>query len=270
MSPFSLPFMWTALASGLLAGTALSLIGVFLTARRASFAGLAVSQLAALGAVAGIACGLEHGLMGASFLLAWAGMLLLPRLARRRRASEESWTACLYVLGAGLSVAVLSKTPHGEARAMTVFFGNVLALGPSEIWESAAMLAAAALFLGLWYPRWIWMSFDPASAAVSGLKTGRWDAFFFSLFAALMAAGIHVLGVLLAFAHLVLPAALGFLAARRPAAVFGIAAGSSAAATAAGLYLSFRLDVPAGPFIASLLGTAVLVAGALRWRRPAH
>jgi ABC-type Mn2+/Zn2+ transport system permease subunit len=264
MTPFALPFMRTALYCGLLAGTALALLGVFMTARRSAFAGLAVSQLAALGAVAGIYWGLEHGLIGLSFGLACAGMLALPRLGRARRVSAEAWVGCLYVLGAGLAVVLLSKTPHGEAHTLRVFFGNILALDAAEVWESLALLAAVVAALGLWLPRWIWIFFDPGSAEVAGLSVARWNLFFYFLFAAVMAAGIHILGVLLAFAYLLLPASLGFLTSRRLANVFAVSVGVAAASTTVGLYLSFSLDVPAGPFIAALLALGALTAGLLR------
>ena len=61
MTPWTLPFFWTALAAGVLCGAALSLLGVFVVARREVFVGLTVAQLAGLGTVLGVVLGAGHG-----------------------------------------------------------------------------------------------------------------------------------------------------------------------------------------------------------------
>ncbi len=261
MNAFALPFMRIALAAGLLAGTSLALLGVFMTVRRVAFSGLAVSQLAALGTVVGVSLlDIHLGAEALALVFVGLGMVLLSRLSKTRRAPQESWVACLYVLGAGLSVLALSKAPRGESETLGIFFGNVLSLRPAEVWESLAMLAATGLALWVWFRRWIWISFDPVSAEVAGIQVEGWNFLFYSLFAAAMTLGIHIFGVLLAFAYLVLPATAGLLLARRLKALFGVVVLVTAAATVAGFALSFSLDFPTGPFIASLLAAMALAA----------
>jgi ABC-type Mn2+/Zn2+ transport system permease subunit len=263
MNPFALPFMRIALAAGLLAGTSLALLGVFMTVRRVAFSGLAVSQLAALGTVVGVSLLDVHlGAEGLALAFVGLGMLALSRLSKRRRTPQESWVACLYVLGAGVSVLALSKAPRGESETLGIFFGNVLSLRPAEVGESLAMLAATGLALWTWFRRWIWISFDPVSAEVSGVRVEGWNFLFYALFAAAMTLGIHVFGVLLAFAYLVLPATAGLLLARRMRPLFLTVVLVTAGATVAGFALSFALDFPTGPFIASLLAVTALGAEA--------
>lgn len=268
MNPFSLPFIQTALAASLLAGNALALIGAFVLMRRVSFSGLAVSQLAALGAVAGVFLGAHH-VAGFAAALACAalGMASLAYLGRSRRTPEESWVACLYVLGAALAVLILAKDPQGETHTMSLFFGNVLALGPEEVAEAGALLGATLLILGCWLKRWIWLFFDPLSAQVSGLAAGRWHLLFLFLFAASMTVAIHLFGVLLAFAYLLLPAMTALLLC---ASLRGLLLGLPLACSLPillGVYLSFHWDFPTGPFIAGLMALQALAAGVLRSAR---
>ncbi len=265
MNPFSFPFMRTALAVSLLAGTAVSVIGAFVLVRRQVFVGLAASQLAAMGAV-GVLLGLHASAHGVALSVVAGGMFLAARLARSQRAPAESWLAVLYILGAGSAVMLLSKSPLGEAHAMGVFFGNVLALGPHDVWESVILFALTAVFAGLWSYKWIWISYDPLSARVAGLRVDMWNFLFWALFAAAMTLAIHLFGVLLAFAYLVLPAVAGLLTCRRMGFLFVAVPMVSAGATVAGFCLSFLWDLPTGPFVAFLLALICLAVRLLEGR----
>ena len=260
MNPFALPFMRTALAASVFTGTSLSLLGAFMTSRRVAFSGLAVSQLAALGTVVGVSL-LPFHAGGGALALAFVGlgMFLLSRLSRTRTAPSEAWVACLYVLGAGAAVLILSKAPRGESDTLGVFFGNVLSLTTTEVGESLAMAAGVVLVLGVWLRRWVWIFVDSVSAE-SGIAVERWNFLFYALFAVAMTMAIHIVGVLLAFAYLILPAAAGFAAMRRMRDLFLFIPLLAAGITVAGFYASFRMDFPTGPFVAVLLASAALLA----------
>lgn len=267
MNPLALEFMRNALAASLLAGAALSIIGVLILARRISFSGLAAAQLAALGGAVSAAAGWHFGGFGVALALVMIGMALLPPLAANRRVPQEGWVACLFVLGAGLSVLLLSKAPSGEAHSMDIFFGNLLSVGPWETAEAGALLAGTLLVLGLWLHRWVWIVFDPLSVQVAGLRLGAWNVALLAMLALSMTISIHVLGVLLAFAYLILPATAALLLARRLLTPFLFAPALAAACTVGGCWSSLRWDLPTGPLIAVLLAVAALAAGLYRLAR---
>jgi len=260
MTFLALPFMRTAFGAGLLAGTALSVIGIFSATRSVSFSGLAASQLAALGGVVGIVLGLHIGASVFSWVFVLMGLFALALLSRSRRTSADSWVATLYVLGAALAVLVLSKSPRGETEALGIFFGNILALGNREVWEALVLFLLTLAGLAIWFRRWVWLAFDPAGAEVAGVRVGLWNGIFQVVFAAALTLSIHIFGVLLSFAYLVLPATAGLLVVRRIQSLVVFCAVSAAAVTAIGFELSFRWDFPTGPFVSALL--ALLAIGA--------
>jgi zinc transport system permease protein len=249
----SLPFMRTAFGAGLLAGTALSVIGIFSATRSVSFSGLAASQLAALGGVVGIVLGLHIGASIFSWSFVLAGLFALASLSRSRRTSADSWVAALYVLGAALAVLVLSKSPRGETEALGIFFGNILALGTKEVWEALFLFVLTGMGLAIWFRRWVWLAFDPAGAEVAGVRVGLWNGVFQVFFAAALTLSIHIFGVLLSFAYLVLPATAGLLVVRRVHSLVAFCAVSAAVVTAVGFEISFRWDFPTGPTVSALL-----------------
>jgi ABC-type Mn2+/Zn2+ transport system permease subunit len=260
MSFWGLPFMRIAFAAGLFAGASLSVIGVFSATRSVAFSGLAASQLAALGGALGVLLGLHAGASALSWALVVAGFVALSFLSRSRKTSADSWVAALYVSGAALSVLILSKAPRGESEALGVFFGNILSLGPVEMWEAAGLflLTVAGLILG--FRRWVWLAFDPVGAEVAGVRAGLWNGVFTLFFAAALTLSIHIFGVLLTFSYLILPATAGLLLTRRVRGLVIYCVVSSAAATVVGFELSYRWDFPTGPFVSALLALLALAA----------
>lgn len=263
MSFLEFPFMRTAFLVSLLAGNTVALLGLMILMRRTAFSGLAVSQLAALGGVVGILLG-HHSSFGTAVVLVLMGLAILSRLARGRVVPQEAWVAALYVAGASLAVLILAKAPMGEAHTLNVFFGNVLTLGNLEIIESAILLAVTVPVMGIWMNRWIWISFDPQSAEVAGIKLGRWNFFFYALFAVAMTFAIHFFGVLLAFAYLVLPATAALLFTRRVKTLLLAVPVITTLGILTGFEISFRYDWPTGPFLSAVFTVIVAAAGLFR------
>lgn len=263
MSAFELPFMRTALAAGLLGGNALALLGAFVLLRGVSFSGLAISQLAALGTVVGAVLGLHFGGWVAALACVALGVGLHLVLGRAR-GPEDAWVACLYVLAAAGAILVLAKAPHGESHTMSVFFGNLLALDSPEVFEAGGLFAAVLAVVAPWLHRWVWLSFDPLAATVAGVWVRRWAALYLLLFAAAMTVGIHLFGVLLSFAFLLMPAAAALQWSKRLWHLAALTPAIASACTVLGLWLAFYWDFPAGPFVAGLLGTVLLASGLAR------
>jgi ABC-type Mn2+/Zn2+ transport system permease subunit len=143
---------------------------------------------------------------------------------------------------------------------MGLFFRNILTITPLEEAEGVGLLGVTSAALAAGFHRWVWVSFDPVSAEVAGLKVGRWTFAFNVLFALAMTLAIHIVGVLLAFAYLLLPATAGLSLSRRLSGVFLTAILTAVGATVAGFALSMRWDLPTGSLVAALLATAALAA----------
>jgi zinc/manganese transport system permease protein len=75
---------------------------------------------------------------------------------------------------------------------------------------------------------------------------------------------VPIAGVLLVFSFLVVPAAIAFQFTRRYGALAIVSWLVGAAASAAGLLVSFRYDLPTGPMVVVMFGLLLLLAGAAR------
>jgi ABC-type Mn2+/Zn2+ transport system permease subunit len=90
---------------------------------------------------------------------------------------------------------------------------------------------------------------------------------FHVLLALAVIASISVVGIVLANALLVIPAATAKLLARSLGQMFVLAPLFGLASVLVGLLASYRLDLPSGPAIVAVAGAAFLIAWAAAGRR---
>jgi ABC-type Mn2+/Zn2+ transport system permease subunit len=70
--------------------------------------------------------------------------------------------------------------------------------------------------------------------------------------------------VLMVFSFLVVPAVTAFLFTRRPGVLTVLSWSTGAVASAAGLAISYRYDLPTGPLVVCTFGLVLLLAAAVR------
>ena len=75
-------------------------------------------------------------------------------------------------------------------------------------------------------------------------------------------------GVLMVFSFLVVPAVIAFLFTAHPSKLTIISWSSGAVASALGLWISYKGDLPTGPTIVCSYGLLLMVAGLVRRLKP--
>jgi ABC-type Mn2+/Zn2+ transport system permease subunit len=107
-----------------------SFLGVYVVLKRIVFLSIALAQMAS----AGVALGLllhVHPLVTA-LAGSLAGAACLARAGQRRWVPVEAVLGVSYVLAGALAVIFLAKNPLGEARALSMLFGNILSVPPTS------------------------------------------------------------------------------------------------------------------------------------------
>lgn len=261
---FELEFMRLAAVAGVAAALALSVLGVYVVLRRVVFVGLTLANVATLGAATALTVGLPVHSMAMAATLAGAAALALAGTPRRLPA--ESLIGWGFAAAAAGTVLVLAHA-SADTDAMRLLYGNVLAITTEEALLLALIAVAVLALHTLFARRFVLVVFDPDAARAAGIRTGAWTLLLYLTVGAATAAAIHEAGALLTFALLILPAMSALLLTRGLAAAFAAAAVIAVAAVLGGLVLSFKWDLPTGPFTVALLAAAVpaaRVAGALR------
>jgi len=261
---FQLPFMRTALLAGCATGAACAVIGVYVVLNRMVFLGAALAQLSAAGIAFGFLLGVHA--TAPAILFALGGVALL---AFRRGTSGITTDALLGVVFAvawAASILMVSRSAQGADELNHMLQGNILTATHGDVRVLAALLAAILALHLLFARRFIFVSFDPETAGTLGLRTGLWRFFLYASLGATIALTIHVVGILVVFALLVLPPIGGLLLGRRLPSVFAVSVMLALAGVFAGLLISFHADLSSGAAIVACLGVLVVLARAFRRR----
>lgn len=256
------PFIRTALAGTLAVGIVCAWLGVYVVLRRVVFVGATLAQISSAGIALGILTGWNPSVpsLGLTFL----AVLFFAHPSFGRRWPQDAVLGILFTVAGAAAVLLVAHTARGNEAVVNLLQGNLLALTSAAAWR---MAIAFGVILGIhlvFRKEFLYLSFDPSMAATQGYREGLWNLVFYGLLGLAIALAIRSVGVLLMFAFLVVPPAIGLLVARRMAGVLAVAVASAGVAVFVGIWLSYRWDFPSGPMIVAVLAGLLLAAGLAR------
>jgi len=236
-----------ALLEAVLLGAACGPLGAWLVLQRRAYAAESLSHALfpglALAAVAGapLVLGALGGMAVAAVLVSLAG--------RQERVGPDVavgvTVTTLFALG-----ALLALRPDAPTRLGDLLFGDLLATSASDVWRTAALVAALLVALALAHRALVLAAFDPPAARSLGISPGRADFVLLVLLALALAATVQALGNLLAVALLLAPAAAALRLTRRLVAAMALAAGLAVLAAVLGIEASYHWELAAGSSVA--------------------
>jgi zinc transport system permease protein len=249
---------------GLLGSLSFGIVGSYVVVRRISYAAHGISHAVLLGI--GAALFLHHviGLswvspMGGAFatalLSAWiigASTLYAPHRA-------DSIISAVTVTGLSGGLLFLARTP-GYFDPMSVLFGDILLVGPGDVWR-IGLLNLAVVVAGLFfYVRLQMVCFDEEFARLRGVNVRFWFILLMMLTALTVVIMMQIVGLVLGTALLTLPVmtALRFSRSLRHSMVLSPLV--CALCVTGGLALSYQFDLPCGPVIVLLAGVLYLLS----------
>ncbi|HEX7560049.1 MAG TPA: metal ABC transporter permease, partial [Usitatibacter sp.] len=229
--------------------------GLQVLERNVIFVDLALAQVAALGATAAFLLGHPpQGLAAHAYALGFtvaAAALLASTRAWSGRIPQEAQIGVVYVVAAAAALLLVDRAPQGAEHIRQILTGNILTVGWSELAWAIALYAA----VGLAYPR-----------IARVLKPSGWisEFAFYAAFGVVVTSSVALAGVLLVFAFLIIPAAIGVLHATRFASQLAIAWIAGTAAAFVGLAISYASDLSTGATLVCTYGAALAMAGVAR------
>ncbi len=246
-----------------------SYLGLHVIAREVIFVDLSLAQMAALGSAVAILAGSQPDSRVAffyalGFTSLGAGIFALTRTHERGRVPQEAIIGIIYVVASAAAILVADRTPRGGEAIKDILVGSLLWVTWPVIFRLAAVYAALGLFHWVLRRRFLTISFSPEVALAQGWNIRLWDFLFYLSFGMVITFSVPIAGVLLVFSFLVVPAAIAFQFARNQAALAVVSWVAGILASAGGLWLSFRYDLPTGPLIVCAFGVLLLLAYVLR------
>ena len=251
-------FMRRALIACVALAVSATPLGVFLSLRRMSLIGDALSHAVLPGAAIGyLISGLSLVAMGVGGLIAGLAVALLSGAVSRYTPLKEDASFAGFYLGSLALGVTLVSLRGSSVDLLHVLFGSLLAVDKPALLLVGAIAAFTLLMLAAIYRPLVIDAFDPDFLRAQG----KWSApLVHSLFLLLvvlnLVAGFQVLGTLMSVGLMMLPAASARFWSRHLAWMLAAAMGLAIAAAVIGLVLSWRFSLPAGPAV--VLSAALL------------
>jgi ABC-type Mn2+/Zn2+ transport system permease subunit len=256
LDPFGYQFFVRGLAAAVIAGALCGLIGVYVTLRGMSYIGHGLSHAIFGGYAAAPLLGVPVVLGAGAWGLASA--LAINAVTRTRRIGADAAIGVVTTASFALGVALLTRFGNKGPAFDALLFGSINGVSTSDLLLLAGALAfAVAVFTGL-YRAFLFSTFDPEVADVSGVPVRRMDALLMLVLSVSILATLKIIGVTLVAATLVIPAVVARMLSDSFSRMLWISTGLGASAGAVGMYLSFQLAIPSGTTIV-LVNAAVFV-----------
>jgi zinc/manganese transport system permease protein len=253
---FAYGFMQNAFVAGTIVAIMGGLVGYFVVIRRLAFATEALSHGGFAGATGAVVIH-QDPFLGLLAFVTFAGVLM-GLLGDRLRGRDVAIGATLaFSLALGSLFLTISTKLAGEA--VNILFGNILAISRADVLFVVGFACLTLLVLGVMFRPLLFASVDPEIAEARGLPVRGLGIAFMVLLGFAVATAVQVVGVLLIFALLILPAASAQHVTSRPSRAILYSVVIGVACVWLGLVLGFYLPYPPSFFITALTFVAFLV-----------
>ncbi|WBV20731.1 metal ABC transporter permease [Pantoea piersonii] len=259
-------FMRRALIACVALAVSATPLGVFLSLRRMSLIGDALSHAVLPGAAIGyLISGLSLVAMGVGGLIAGLAVALLSGAVSRYTPLKEDASFAGFYLGSLALGVTLVSLRGSSVDLLHVLFGSLLAVDNPALLLVGGIAAFTLLMLAVIYRPLVIDAFDPDFLRAQG----KWSAplvhgLFLMLVVLNLVAGFQVLGTLMSVGLMMLPAASARFWSRHLAWMLAVAMALAIASAVIGLMLSWRYSLPAGPAVvlsAALIFFLSILAG---------
>ncbi len=199
------PFFQRALIAAVLLGFSLPLIGVFVVTRRLSFFSEAVAHSAFTGLAlsALLATPALPTVISFAVLVAFAIVFTL----HRTEIPSDTVIGVYLALCAGAGILLLGILQGYQPSLFQFLFGDILALAWEDVWLVVVMCAGSILAMLAMWNALLRVSVHREMAMAMGTSAARVDVMFLVLLAVMVTLSLKLIGIVLASAMLLIPAA---------------------------------------------------------------
>ena len=255
-TPFRYQFFNNGIIVATIAGALCGLLGVFVVLRGMSYIGHGLSHAVFGGAAASAVMNVNY-FVGAGV---WgiASGVIIGRIARRRLIGADAAIGVVTTASFALGLALLNRYGQAKKSIEAVLFGSVLGVKTIDIVAVSAVAILSVVIIVALYRAFLFATFDPEVAQVSGVRVAWIEALLMGLLSLTILVTMRVIGTLLISALLVIPASIARMLTNSFARMLWISPIIGGVSAFTGMYLSYFLDTSASATII-LTGTLMFI-----------
>ena len=254
--PFSYSFMIRSLIVAVSVGVILPVLGSYVINRNLGFMGDAMAHASLPGLAFGLLIGVSIFIAAipAAIIIA----LVLGYLINRSKIGEDTAIGIIFSSLFALGFIMLSIYDHILLSVEDLLLGQILAVSSFDVWATLILSAIILVTTLVLYKQFLFISFDPKGAKISGLNVRLFDNIFLVVLSLSIISSIQSVGIILVLSMLITPAAAAKLTTRTFSSAMVTGSAFGVIASLSGLYLSYYLDFPSGPSMA-LAATSIFI-----------
>lgn len=242
-------------------------LGIHVIERKVIFVDLALAQIAALGATYAIVLGYDAAtdpfaiaMFSLAFTFLGAGTFAIARM-RKEKVPQEAFIGIIYAAASAGAILILSKSATGGEELKHMLTGDLLLVSLKTVGQTALLYAVIGVFHIIFRKKFLSISLDPEGARASGINIHLWDLLFYMSFGMVITRSVSIVGVLLVFSYLIVPAVIAQMWNSTLKGRLLIGWFVAVVASTAGILWSFYSDYPTGPAIVVMLAIFLVISG---------
>ncbi len=274
VSPFiEYSFMFKALVSCILISLSAPILGIFLTMKKMSLTGDAISHAILPGVAIGYAIsGMSLTVMTIGGFIAGSIVIVISSLLSRiTNKSDDSSLASFYLIS--LATGILIITVNGSSvDLLSILFGSLLTTNNEALTIIGIVSITSILILFMIKRPFIIDCIDPIFLKNNGINGNLYNMIFLILVVINLIAGFQTIGTLMAVGLFILPATILRLWLNNIILLCTISPLIVIVSCYAGLLFSFYLDYPTSPTIIIFMGSLYIFSlifglnGGILWK----
>jgi zinc/manganese transport system permease protein len=269
----SLIFLSTPVAAGVILAGLLGYFGTHILTRGIIFIDIAISQIAALGAMTGILLGFAEESGGAQFISYLLTLVIISAFALLRTRDlfipVEAVIGIIYCIGLALALLLAEKIQGGSNYITKTITGNLLWVTWNTVARSGFLLAGLVLVHLLFGKQFMKLT-DTFTTDSQTVRDRLLNMLFYIVFGLIVVKAVMIAGIFLVFTLLIAPSAAAamFCKSWKCRLIWSWIIG--VVGTTTGILVSYYLNISNGPAIVCLLGLLVFLLAFIRLFSPQY
>jgi zinc transport system permease protein len=258
-------FIQRALVAGSLIAVLCSVLGVFLVLRRLSLIGDGLAHVTFGSVALSLILGVSPIYVAvAAIPLVMLSSIGILKLTERARIYGDAAIGIVSSLGIACGIVLASVAGGFNVDLFSYLFGNILAVGTTDLIIAAALFAVVMLAVFFFYRDLFAITFDEELAKSSGIRTEAINTVLVLLTSLTVVLAMKVVGIMLISALLILPAVSALQVSRSFLATIIASCCFATVSVIFGIFGSFILNLPTGGTIVII--NFILFALAFAWK----
>jgi zinc transport system permease protein len=259
-------FIQRALIAGSLVAVLCAVLGVFLVLRRLSLIGDGLAHVTFGSVALSLVMGINPVYVTvAAIPLVMLSSLGILKLSEKARIYGDAAIGIVSSLGIACGVLLASAAGGFNVDLFSYLFGNILAVGTSDLLIAAALFLVVMVAVVFFYRDLFAITFDEELARSSGIRTTSINTVLVLLTGLTVVLAMKLVGIMLISALLILPAVAALQVARSFLATIVASCCFAIFSVVIGIFASFLLNLPTGGVIVLVNFIVFILAAAWKW-----